>query len=388
PTCAPRDLATQRRGDSADIWPNLMYFGQEFEQPWWTYGPRPEWNKLDWVGAEPPGRLPPIAFDPPTGPPPGVELDPTRSCTGLSPQITPPAFGSLADGDTVSGGSATQQCFWNQYGPGLTDWPDTSCGDPCLFEVTSCAVPSQAEQDAALATFGLVQIDQGFLDSLPDGDVGKGDVPLVPPATADELAFVKSALALLLANLDLVEWALCLAASWSVDEPAETDPEADTAALLDCVLGMLAGGSSIYLIATFGGGSTGATGGGTRRYSFTPDGQIGAVIPVRGVKWVPGAADHAAGTPDGLCAAITLAGVILHEFVHMCEDDTNPDCTSVDNYGSVIALCCSEEQRMTQSMFQWAMSQRYSCLSTPTARCKLGDPTQFASSDQYVGYNP
>ncbi|MEQ1571577.1 MAG: hypothetical protein ABMA64_38470, partial [Myxococcota bacterium] len=227
----------------------------------------------------------------------------------------------------------------------------------------------------------LVPVSQVFLDTLPDTDKGADDSGIDP--TPEQLAFARSAIALLLANLDLVEWALCLAGSWSVDEPPEENEEADTTALVDCVLALVSGGMSVYLVWSFNEPDNSATGGATKRYSTTPDGRTGPVVPLDAEKWQAGVVAHASGTLDGLCAAITLAGVLLHEVVHLCELDTGPECPS-----SASDPCCGEEQRMSQSIFQWAMSQRFSCLGEPTDSCKLGLGSQFSASQFYVGYDP
>ena len=71
--------------------------------------------------------------------------------------------------------------------------------------------------------------------------------------------------------------------------------------------------------------------------------------------------------------------MIVHECVHLCEEDTNPDCDCMKQ------VCCWEEQRMVESAFQWALAQRYPCL-IDAPHCGMGDDATFASSCSYAGY--
>jgi hypothetical protein len=108
-----------------------------------------------------------------------------------------------------------------------------------------------------------------------------------------------------------------------------------------------------------------------------PDGRTGPIIGLRSTARQAALAAFVGGGANGLCAALALAATILHETLHLCETDTNPDCDPA------VKLCCWQEQRMITSVFAWAMAQRYDCLSMEP-NCHAGDPAQFANS----GTNP
>jgi len=158
--------------------------------------------------------------------------------------------------------------------------------------------------------------------------------------------------------------------------------------LADCISDYLTGRTpwSVYLIAGYWDyhdkdcealDLSGATGSASGRFpgGVGPDGRTGVVIPIRKPFWVERLDVYLNGSEtEALCVLLNLAEVILHELVHLCELDTNPDCDV-----ETTALCCWQEQRMVASMFAWAAVQRYPCLASDAA-CHADDPTLFANS--------
>jgi hypothetical protein len=334
----------------------------------------------------------------PGRPPPAFVPTREQGCQTGTPFV-PPAFADAAP--------ETQQCFQDVYGPGLTDWPPTECGLPCIEVRSDCEPVPSEEAMAAAESIPIVALSEEQLQKA--GKFGRIDyscigydkygnttfdarnrdwVPLYRDPTVEETAFVKAALALLLDNIGVVEWALCQAHSWSPNfpDPAEVDSQ------VRCVTEFLTnGGYAVYLIDHFPesceDGGPGALGSATNDFSmgggFGDIPNPGPVMPIAASYWVEARNAYEAGGANGLCALIQLASSLLHETVHVCQKDTiaSGECTGSD--------CCWEEQRMAQTMFQEAMSQPYPCLLDRDLApdCTIGEDDDFAkSSDKYRAF--
>ena len=114
------------------------------------------------------------------------------------------------------------------------------------------------------------------------------------------------------------------------------------------------------------------------------DGSLGVILPIAHKTWKEQRDLWATGGPAGLCAAVTYAGIILHELVHVVADswdiDLNPGYRSpwsgTNDYGAIHESgddigdnVCWDEARMTYIMFIWAMAQRYPCLQAAGGAC-------------------
>lgn len=302
----------------------------------------------------------------------------TRFCTQAGGRyLEPPSF---ADQHWL-----TQLCFHYEYGTQLQGWPAHDCPAPCILE-RDCEVPSLAEGVAAGMQVFVLPAD---LEPLPP------PWGLLPPGTtlvdvSEAADFVRAAAALLEQNLDLVEWAVCIMASWS---PNIGDPQP----WVDCLLRGIRGEMSVYLLDRFfkrDGSLDGATGGATQRFSVEngdlldlPSGKSGSVVPIGHPKWTSAAsayqdALHGAGTCQrALCALTWAAGTILHEMLHQCayeltgrqgEEDPTWD-------GQV----CWAVQNMSAMAFGWAMTQRYPALQQ-LACCPAYVDEWFATSEELV----
>lgn len=209
------------------------------------------------------------------------------------------------------------------------------------------------------------------------------------------MQFVLSAVAVLLDNADLALWAACRAVAWAPEGedsgPYQSRfPSVDLGgSLLECLERFLTGINpwSVYLISGFGPYDdpscdvTGATGMATEAFRATgglgPDGRPGVVLPLDQQHLIKLLDTYVHGRcEEALCALVDLAGNILHELVHNCERDTNPDCTPED---VAPEFCCWQEQRMIGSMWEWAMAQRYPSLAS-TDGCHAGNICRFANS--------
>ena len=278
-------------------------------------------------------------------------------------RLEPPPFANVA--------FYTQNCF----GGGPT-WPPEDCDAPCIYvEGKPCDMPVP---DPAVPRMQLEVLDplHPYVLAILDPTSGDQQIePLTRSSTTDE-QFVDAALALILENLDLVEWVICLACTWVPDilPGVVGNPVPDPQAVIDCVLTDLAGGAKIYLV--------------DRRYAWDPvdlrmetDPAMGwattvgpgwdraVVIPVGRTEWEAARDEYLIGASSGvpnarsLCMLAAMAQNIIHELLHLCA----PPAVSDD------ANQCWAVQNMAAISFMWALAQRYPCLQTEGCCPKAGD---------------
>lgn len=128
-------------------------------------------------------------------------------------------------------------------------------------------------------------------------------------------------------------------------------------AIVQCMLNALAGTQRVFLIRD-GRRRCGATAWATDvvrddlgTQIHLEDG-VGTVLPMEIPYWCHRRNVYEAGGPNALCAVSVLAGVILHEMMHLCAPDQAND-----------AFQCMAVQNMVAISFQWALAQRYECLA-------------------------
>ncbi len=284
--------------------------------------------------------------------------------------LQPPPFSDVS--------SVTRGCFASTYGP-LDDWPHRTpggqwlaCPATCVNQDDTCPLPTDADRDAVWSTVWVIPLGEAQLAAM-----GVSHLDGIDVIGADELAYTLSAISLLLNNQDLIEWACCMVQGWS---PEPENPLFGTS-LCDCLDRALnQDRMSVYLIADFQDASVTATGFATNLFpgGVGPDGRRGPVVNIRDAFWQQRIdAWLTADDGEALFELLNLATVLLHEMVHMCAIDSNPDCTPRELPAG--EQCCWEEQRMIGSLFDWAMAQRYPCLQT-ALNCHAANPCLFANS--------
>lgn len=255
--------------------------------------------------------------------------------------------------------------------------------------------PHDAKETArSLPNAGDRYLDEINADANPDD----GDVPaaIVEPTSAD-LALLGAALSILLDNRDIVRWATCLVESWS--------PEMAGLDLVEGVLALLTRDSngilpmSVTFIDRPPTGNTSAT-----MYAFTnqspnSDGLFGLIIPLESNIWGHQSSEYEAGQNTAFCAAVQVAATLLHELIHIVGDGfrtsnytspfswtnfegANHEVEQADSTSTVTGtdFPCWDEPRMTSTMFLWALSQRFPCL-TDSSVC------QNMSDNRYLAYS-
>lgn len=259
--------------------------------------------------------------------------------------------------DFMSVDVATMICFFGE-GYGL-QWPQTDCCPPDMAKRPDCVAPTY--QEAWDAHWLIPNMQNRYADEIPDA--------AQEPTPLDQLLF-GAALRMLLDNLDIARWATCLVQSWS--------PELGRFALLDCVTGLLTADSTgiFPLTVTYVDvpvtGNTSATMWAFTRLEPASDGSVGLIIPIGSTTWTDQVAAYVGGGDDGTCAAIQVAGTILHELIHVCADGVvNPHYVNPFPWtGEAGALHedrtvkspCWDESRMVATIFFWAMARRYGCV--------------------------
>lgn len=297
----------------------------------------------------------------------------------------------------------TQACFEQATLAGRNDqWPATTCTPPCLSP-RACALPSAASIQRAKDTFDIYLPPQSFL-TIGDGrvfqavlpqDVLPGPVRLVEPLalllggdvgrTHD---LIYAALALMLDNLDILEWVVCLVDEWSAQAPPQWVPgaasgEYNTGAILPCMLDAMSGAHAVYFIQSYGldrsGAPENATGGAVWEDSPVDDFATavdeaglpnGVVIPVGNSYWRRLARRYGEGLPASraLCAVLVASEILLHEMLHICVS------------GEREPSDCWQLQHMAANSWQWAMGERYSCLQDNPC-CPRVDPFFFMNAE-------
>ncbi len=303
---------------------------------------------------------------------------PRDPCAFGSPfykRLEPPPFGDVA--------FYTQDCFTNGHmmvfvdglGGGPT-WPPEDCDAPCiLIEGLPCDIPVP-DPSVPQMQIEVPDLAHPYIQSTINYYSGVNAViPLTRWSKNDE-KFAAAAVALLLENIDLVEWVVCLACTWTPDRipGVAGDPIPDVQAVVDCVLNDIAGGAKIYLVdrTTRWDAMTG---------TMVLDGAMGwatpglpgqwdraVILPTGRFEWEQARDQYLLGLNSGvpnarsLCMVAALAETILHEIMHLCAgvaaDDAN-QCWAVQNMAAI--------------SFMWALAQRYPCLQTEGCCPKAGD---------------
>jgi hypothetical protein len=198
-----------------------------------------------------------------------------------------------------------------------------------------------------------------------------------------------AAVRLLLDNLDIALWATCLVQSWT--------PELGRFQLVDCLSVVLTPGTGGFLPLTVTyvdvpvSGNPNAT-----MWAFVygansaADGSVGLIIPIGSATWQGQVGSYIGGGDDATCAAIQVAGTILHELIHVCADEVvNPyyvspfPWTNLDgalHEASSVTSPCWDEPRMVATMFYWAMARRYACIGQTSGCGKFLENWRFAHS--------
>lgn len=345
-------------------------FGPGFPEVGDFWGIAPDGSWVFWEGPEigwwdlVPGPWGPDVLDIP-GPGPGGGDDtpdpglPTLVLSDCPPLPFAPRF---TKPDLTSLNSSTQDCFED---PPFHDY----CTDPCCpppVNAQSCTLPSFVDvlQAGTLITVRPVGPDFPF-----------SFTPAAGVPTPDDLALLGSALALLQANIDIVEWIVCMVEWYS--------PDFDYY-LSACVPDFLDGSRPLHFtfVGTMGGGTAGAF----TEDAPASDGSVGIIIEATGGYWNDLLTSFVSGGADAFCAVVAAATMLLHEMVHICGDD---GCSSNGGDGAChLSDCtdatpeCWDEARMIDSAFQWAMAQRYPCVTTSGRACcaNMGLTTNFMTS--------
>lgn len=302
-----------------------------------------------------------------------------RPCHVFGATIPLPSF---QDVDIV-----TQICFALEYGD--TGWPDTDCCPPALNLTVTCDPPTLAE----CLTMSLRVPEHDF-----DSTV---DVTATSPAQYDRQIF-GAGMAVLIENIDIARWAICLAQSWSSEVPAVALPSG--LSLLDRINEILTVGSdgSFPMNVTYVTDSAD----GANMWAYcdwqVPSDGVGVIISISDQWWIDRVVRWRHGGDSAFCAATQIAATILHELVHIAGDVAYDKCqleqptTLHEPTPSPRQTCpdtvlypCWDEARMVETIFIWAMAKRFPCLgATPEGTCMPEDrffaysaPTQ----DQLLG---
>lgn len=274
---------------------------------------------------------------------------------------------------------STQWCFAYEFG--VLAWPETGCCPPPINATTDCEPPTVLEW---LTMFLRVPVDgNSHADELIENDAAS---PASPSSSDYEL--FSAGFAVLIKNLDIVRWVTCLTQEWS--------PELASLDIVNRLDALLTAGSdgTFPLTVTYVGAALNDDGtpNGATMWAFTDyrpanDGTVGLIVPVGHSVWRDQVSIWDAGGADAFCAAVQVAGSILHELIHICGDVASVgDCQAEPllNQPGALHDCnpqgCWDESRMIGTMFLWAMAQRYSCLDGI-------DGCQCMSQDEYFAYS-
>ena len=309
----------------------------------------------------------------------------------------------------------TQLCFAVQFGD--AEWPETCCCAPPLNQSTDCSPPSEEDCDRMISMIPCREW------TAQDRDVRAA------VGTASDQQLFGAAVAILLKNLDVVLWLSCLVQNWS--------PELKGLNLSQLILQLLTVDESGRLPLTVSYVQRHSIYG-AHMWAYTLAGQsdicpmvirgsrlrepnqegicrVGIIIPINNINWTRRTAKWQLGGSGAFCAAIQVASELLHEIVHIigdgyssgevgAEDDTlyptysGYGADSSHNINEIGAyhervpdpsdpgddmdfpIPCWDEARMAGTMFLWAMSQRYTCLTSNTGCGNMDDPMYFAYS--------
>lgn len=300
----------------------------------------------------------------------------------------------------------TRGCFEDQF-PGLTTWPDTPCAAPCTqvrYDPSCDHFPSSSEK--------------AFISSIvpirPLPAYACAQRSMIELTSSNEnpnfVDFVHAAVALLFANIDLMEWSACQPTywSWKFEPPngpiTSESPHAggfgySRTDYLDCVMSLFSGSKTIYLIENFPpqtDPSRAPTGGTTKKNDLRPWDHPGVVIPQH--PWLNRLRKFRQGGEVGMCAMTDLAGTILHELLHLCDpgplerdpsvqdDNLQPhvafDCHADDLQDFLVGeTCCWNIQNMAANNLTYALAERFPCMA---GTCQRTD--RFAGSHYYKGH--
>ena len=273
--------------------------------------------------------------------------------------ITLPPFREL-DGPTrvcFSGTSPTGGGAW----PTL-DWPKTDC---CPVDNTikgDCEAPS--ETDAYIGSMIVPDLDNAHWNDGNSNAAGEGF-----PDWTDRVLF-GAGVRVLLANRDIANWATCLVGQWS--------PEVVGGALDRCIQKLTTPTSTGHLplhvswATVPGDGNLNASMWAFTRHLPADDGTLGWIVPLESNTWAGWRNKWGEGGIDAFCAAVEVAGTLLHELIHICADHHDTGYESPYKWENArgayhekkaaVPEPCWDEPRMVATTFWWAMVQRYPCL--------------------------
>ena len=313
-----------------------------------------------------------------------------RACPGDSQSAFPlPAFQDVYP--------ITQDCFLLQHG--IRDWPATSCCPPPLNATNDCSPPTYEEYAAMVLAVPCREWQ--FRD-------GK---PLVRPrqATSVDQQLFGAGVAILLKNLDVVLWLVCLIQNWSPEFNGLK--RLDASRLILELMTVDENGRFPWTVTYVNNSSAG----GAHMWAFTyidrgNHRSVGLVMPVEGSTWIKRSQQWSRGGTEAFCAAVQVASEILHELIHIVGDGFNSGDAGADdplyptdgihgfdpmhNINEIGAwhesykdphtlmdesykFPCWDEARLAGTMFLWAMSKRYTCLATSGNCCVNREKPEF-----------
>ena len=325
-----------------------------------------------------------------------VAGDGCGDCESLSPHISAPSFRDVHP--------ATQSCFEAEFN--LKDWPESDCCClPALVQDDGCELPSLDSWIEVLVETQVLNAD-GTYRSRPADDLGADE--WVNPSSAD-LEFFFSAMVLLRENIDTVSWAACQVEQWSMEIAGLGLPSR-----IESLIGWRGGSKLAVAFVGLSKSHKGATGwakvdGQAQSQGFP----LTMIVPTNNSTLIGMRDRFRAGGPEGLCALVQMAQIILHEIVHVVGDRYDvgkwkgygpvwADYLDYDNDGYGFAgtrhddnaeldgvsaeeagfgkYTCFDECRMVASMFVWGVHQRRTCLSSARDCDFMKDPNIFANS--------
>ena len=290
----------------------------------------------------------------------------------------------------------TRLCFILQYGD--AEWPDTCCCPPPLNATPDCSPPSLVEC-------------AWMVNAIPcrEWDVTDGDPAILPkrPTIHDQQLF-GAGVAILIKNLDVILWLLCMVQNWSPEFSGVKKIAASR--LILQLLTDQAHGQLPWTVTYVNRSADGDA----DMWAFmyvrrSSDQTVGLVIPLESSMWIKRVNQWSLGGLEAFCAAVSVASEMLHELVHIVGDgfdsgtrgaedliyptDGIHGADPIHNINEVGAYhesykdpvtgykksygLCWDEARMVGTMFLWAMSQRYTCLQSAGYCCRNMGETEF-----------
>jgi len=332
------------------------------------------------LGAMAPAPLPDAVWQ--VGPGAGIGAQPVQDarCKYTLWPITLPPFEELDDPTRLCFSRITPGGFggWPQF-----DWPKTNC---CPVDNTvkrDCQAPT--EIDALIGSLIVPDLDNAHWDDELSNVLAEGT-----PDEVDKLLF-GAGVRVLLANLDIAHWTSCLVGHWS--------PEVVASALNRCVRTLTTPNATGHLPVHVTWATLPAQGNvDASMWAFTrlvpaDDGTLGWIVPLESDTW-QGWLNKWESTDETsrFCAAVEVAGTLLHELIHICADDHDtgympPQAWAEHNWTGAqhedkvkVPEPCWDEPRMVATTFWWSMVHRYPCLRGTQPCGRYANPARVAHS--------